>query len=129
MQLDKFHENSPPFNSIPRAASVEEFWTAPKLTGAKELASMVLPLLRVTASEASTERTFSQQKLVHRPTRTSLSHGNVEAEVFIRMNLPKFQSPPVSRKDTKMEPTFSESDSDSQCQEKWDSQCEEKSDV
>ena len=120
VQLDQFHENAPPFNSIFANASVLQFWSLAKLGGAKELASLVLPLFRITASEASTERTFSQQKLVHRATRTSLSHENVEAEVFIRMNLPKFKKPPqfVSKKMEVLEK--SHSDSESEAEEKND---------
>ena len=132
VQLDKFFENNPPFNSIPRSASVDEFWSMAKMKGAKALASVVLPLLRITASEASAERTFSQQKMVHRPTRTSLSHGNVNAEVSIRMNLPKFQQPPSKQfahmeSDSEAE-SSDESDSNQEKEEQKKSESDEKED-
>ena len=56
---------------------------------------------------------MSQQKLVHRPTRTSLSNANVEAEVFIRMNLPKFREQKQNLKFSRMTAEMtSESESD-----------------
>ena len=51
------------------------------------LYALTMLLLNLHPTEAAAERSFSSQKQVHRPLRASLSHENVESEVFLRWNL------------------------------------------
>ena len=50
------------------------------------LASVELPLLAINPSEASVERSFSQQKLIHSSLRNRLGNDIIEAQMFIKMN-------------------------------------------
>ena len=54
---------------------------------AKELTSCALAVLSLPSSEASVERSFSQQAIVHRKHRNRLSQTQVESEMIIKLNL------------------------------------------
>jgi hypothetical protein len=56
------------------------------LRTARELTMCVMALLSVTATEASVERSFSLQGLVHSKRRNRLEDMKVEREMFIKMN-------------------------------------------
>src|ERR1700730_13909013 len=60
--------------------SVRMYW----IERLKLLASVALPLLAINPSEASVERSFSQQKLTHSALRNRLGIDIIEAQMFIK---------------------------------------------
>ena len=54
---------------------------------APELPETSQDVLNLTPTESPSERSFSSQKIVHRPSRASLAHENADSEVFLRWNL------------------------------------------
>ena len=89
-QFNQFVENSGPFATVPKIATAKQLWVV-VARQVPELSWLSQALLSVKASEAPTERSFSIQKRVHGPERSSLKDENVEHEMFIRMNLKKLQ--------------------------------------
>lgn len=87
-QFQLFKENDPPFNKIAKEYSTHAFWALAE-EQCPDLSELVLSVIKISSNEAPTERSFSHQKKVHGPDRPNLSHKQVEAEVFIRMNYEK----------------------------------------
>ena len=58
---------------------------------APELAKVARAILAITASEASVERSFSKQKIIHRALRSRLLHDHVVDEMVVRSNLHLFE--------------------------------------
>jgi hypothetical protein len=56
------------------------------LCTSKELSSLAIALLSITASEAAVERTFSRQGLVHSKLRNRLSNASVQSQMFFSFN-------------------------------------------
>jgi hypothetical protein len=83
---------APPFNTLPvqlqnaDQKSVQNEWFF-FVDDAPELTKSVLAILSLPASEASVERSFSQQALVHRKHRNRMRAEQVETEMIIKYNL------------------------------------------
>jgi len=89
-QFTRFCDNTEPFNLVDSSTTPEELWSFARRQ-IPQLALIARELFRVAPTEAACERSFSQQKRVHRPQRASLEHENVEKELFIRMNYELFE--------------------------------------
>jgi hypothetical protein len=89
VQFEKFLYNDDPFNTIPLVLNPIDYWVMAR-RNAVELALVASSILKIGASEASCERSFSHQKRIQRSVRGSLSQSNAESELFIQMNLGKF---------------------------------------
>jgi hypothetical protein len=91
-QYGMFLCRAPPFNTLPvqlqsaDQKSVQNEWFF-FVDDAPELTKSVLAILSLPASEASVERSFSQQALVHRKHRNRMRAEQVETEMIIKYNL------------------------------------------
>ena len=71
---------------IPQAIPISTFWQRAAST-LPNLAKVALRLLRVNPTEASVERSFSAQGILHSDLRNRLSDESVESLMFVRMNV------------------------------------------
>jgi hypothetical protein len=80
-------------NSDTSYQSLRAYWTNRLHHRESELLAIVaLAMLAINPSEASVERSFSQQKLTHSSLRNRLADEIVEAQMFIKMNAPLLTS-------------------------------------
>jgi hypothetical protein len=86
VQLGRYLTKFAPFDeSISPEVSARDYWFG-KFVAVPELSTVAIAILSLASSEASVERSFGRQTLVHTPLRNSLGDENIEAEVFVQMN-------------------------------------------
>jgi hypothetical protein len=78
--------------------SIREYWMDRLNSNETEmLATIALAMISINPSEASVERSFSQQKLTHSVLRNRLADEVVEAQMFIKMNVPLLTTKPTKK--------------------------------
>jgi hypothetical protein len=90
-QMVKYFTRNVPFNEDPAPGTQPiDYWMA-KHFDAPELSVVARALLSIKAYEASCERSFSSQKLLHTALRNKLQPEVIQASQFIRLNEQKMR--------------------------------------
>lgn len=116
VQFEQFVHNLYPFNKIPPTTE-DAFWILAQ-RHVPELSAVAQVLLNISASEAACERSFSHQKNIQRPVRSSLLHSNCENEMMVQMNLRHFDD----GKDNNLEVSLQEESSQKSCKRQRESE-------
>jgi hypothetical protein len=94
-QLTQHHNRTGPFSSrdaklsrMSEKDTARDYWLLYVSDGI-ELVHIAIALLSICPSEASVERTFSQQDMIHRDQRNRLHQKSIRGEMMIKFNTPK----------------------------------------